>query len=231
MKRTFQCAFGALALLASSSAGAQDFGKRGQLAVSAERLFGFSHNSSSLSLPGGDRDSSTTSFSLLSSPMGASGPDNVPWAGYGSPRVAGDYFIIDRLSLGAALGYAHVSLTNPAGLGNQENTRSGHVITFAPRVGYAIAFNDLVGFWPRAGFTYRSYSVENVSAHNLAFTLEAPFTFNVLPHVVVWGGPTLDVGVSGSASVDNGNSTTVSSDFHSTEFGIQTALLFYFDLL
>jgi hypothetical protein len=227
MKRTFQCAFAAAALLASTSAWAeQDFGKKGQLAVSAERLFGFSYNSSSVSLPGGDRDSSATRFSLLSSTASVSGD---VWGGYGSPRVAGDYFVIDHLSVGAALGYAHVSVTVP-GLGNTDTTTSGHQFAFAPRAGYAIAFNDLIGLWPRAGFTYLSYSVENASAHDLALTLEAPFTFNVFPHVVFWGGPTLDLGLSGSSSVDNGNGTTVSRSFHSTEFGIQTALLAYFDL-
>jgi len=231
MKRTFQCAFAAAALLASSSAWAQDFGKQRQLAISAERLFGFTYNSTSVSLQGGDYDGSATSFSLLSSAPTASSPGAAPWAGYGSPRVAGDYFVIDHLSIGGALGYAHVSVTSqPPGLGNNETTQSGHVFTFAPRVGYAIAFNDMIGIWPRAGFTYRSYSVENLSAHNLALTLEAPFTFNVFPHVVFWGGPTLDLGFTGSASRDNGNGTTTSNDFHSTEFGIQTALLVYFDL-
>ncbi len=231
MKRTFQCAFVAAALLASSSAWAQDFGKKGQLAISAERLFGFTYNSSSVHTQAGDHDSSVTGFSLLSSTPTAANPGSA-WEGYGSPRVAGDYFIIDHLSLGGALGYAHVSINDqPPALNNTETTTSGHVFTFAPRVGYALAFNDLIGFWPRAGFTYRAYSLENDSAHNLALTLEAPFTFNVFPHVVFWGGPTLDLGLSGSASVDNGNGTTVSNDFHSTEFGIQTALLVYFDLL
>jgi hypothetical protein len=231
MKRTFQCAFAAAALLASSSAWAQDFGKKGQVAISAERLFGFTYSSSSISLQGGDYNGSATGFSLLSAGPTTAGPGPAVWAGYGGPRVAGDYFVIDHLSVGAALGYAHVSVTDqPPGLNNNETTTSGHVFTFAPRAGYAIAFNDMIGVWPRAGFTYRSVSVENRSAHDLALTLEAPFTFNVFPHVVFWGGPTLDLGLSGSSSQDNGNGTTVSSDFNSTEFGIQTALLVYFDL-
>ena len=231
MKRTFQCAFAAAALLASSSAWAQDFGKKGQLAISAERLFGFTYDSSSVSAPTGDADSSTTGFSLLSSAPSASG-SNAAWFGYGAPRVAGDYFVIDHLSLGAALGYAHVSVTNqPVGLGGNETTDSGHTITFAPRAGYAIAFTNLIGFWPRAGFTYVSDTAGPRSAHNLALTLEAPFTFNVVPHVVFWAAPTLDIGFTGSASRDGGNGTTLSNDFHATEFGIQTALVAYFDVL
>ena len=229
MKRTFQCAFAAAALFASSSAFAQDFGKQGQLAVSAERLFGFSYNSSTTSLQGGDATTSVTAFSLLSSPVVVGGGKDA-WNGYSTPRIAGDYFIIDHLSLGGALGYAHWSLTTKAVVGNNESTVSGDTFTFAPRVGYTFAFNDMIGIWPRAGFTYRSYSSDNVSAHDLALTLEAPFTFNVWPHVVFWGGPTLDLGLTGKANVDVGNNTTQSFDFNSTEFGIQTGLLVYFDL-
>ena len=50
MKRSFQCAFGAAALLLSSSAWAQDFSAKGQLAISAERLFGFYHDSATLDI-------------------------------------------------------------------------------------------------------------------------------------------------------------------------------------
>ena len=224
MKRTFQCAFAAAALLGSSSAWAQDFGQKGQIAISAERLFGITHDSATETQNNVDNTVKTTNINLLSSQYSAQGPG--VWGGYSSPRVAGDYFIIDHLSLGAALTYAHWSRTADALAG--ENNTSGDTFIFAPRVGYAIAFSDLVGIWPRGGFTYRTFSAENVSAHDLALTLEAPFTFNLFPHVVVWGGPTLDLGLSGSSNVEAGNGTTTSIDFNATEIGLQTGLLFYF---
>jgi hypothetical protein len=221
MKRSFQCAFGTAALLLSSSAWAQDFSSKGQLAISAERLFGFYHNSATVTRNNVDDTVKTDSFTLLTSPV------TTGW-NYGAPRVAGDYFIIDHLSLGAALGYSHVSVgtTDPNGT---TTSVSGDSFTFAPRVGYAVLFNNIVGIWPRAGFTYHSLSSDPVSEHVLAFTLECPFVFTVIPHVVFWGGPTLDLGLSGSQDQKNGAVTT-SFDFNSTEIGIQTGLVAYLDL-
>jgi len=234
MKRTLQCVFAAAALLASSSAWAQTFGEKGQVAISAERLFGLTYDSASRTQNGQDTSVKVTHFSLLSSPVTIGGnAAGFVWAGYGSPRVAGDYFLINRLSLGAALGYAHWSLkTEPAGL-NPAPTTSGDSFTFAPRVGYFLAFNDMIGFWPRGGFTYRTFSAtdgggRDSSGHDLAFTLEAPFAFTVIPHVVFWGGPTLDLGLSGSQSTKQPNGSTISLDFNATEIGIQTGLVVYF---
>jgi len=228
MKRTLQCAFAAAALLASSSAWAQTFGEKGQIAISAERLFGFTYDSASVSQNGQDSSASVTNFSLLSSPVSVNvGGGNAVWGGYGSPRVAGDYFVINRLSVGAALGYSHWSLsTDPPGPDDGE-TISGDSFTIAPRVGYMLTFSDIVSFWPRGGFTYRTFSAENNSGHQFALTLEAPFAFTVIPHTAFWAGPTLDLGVAGSLSQEQAVGTT-SIDFNATSIGIQTGLVVYF---
>ena len=218
-------------MLASSSAWAQSFGEKGQIAISAERLFGFTYDSARVTQNGQDTTASVTHFSLLSSPVsvGGSGGNAGVWAGFNSPRVAGDYFVIDRLSLGAALGYAHWSATiTLPGPGGNETTTSGDSFTFAPRVGYFLTFSDKIGFWPRGGLTYRSFSSGNAGGHDLALTLEAPFTFSLIPHVVFWGGPTLDLGFSGSQHVQAANGTTTSVDFNALEIGIQTGLVVYF---
>jgi hypothetical protein len=228
MKRTLQFAFAAAALLASSSAWAQTFGAKGQIVISAERMFGFTYDSVTLTENNQDTTGSVTHFTLLSSPVGVSGGNNFVWAGYGSPRVAGDYFVINRLSVGAALGYAHWSASEQEpGPGVPEETVSGDSFTFAPRAGYMLTFNDIVSFWPRAGFTYRTFSAGNASAHNLALTLEAPFAFTVIPHVAFWAGPTLDLGLDGAQSVEAAG-TTISNDFNATSIGIQTGLVVYF---
>jgi len=221
MKRSFQCAFGTAALLLSSSAWAQDFSAKGQLAISAERLFGFVHDSATLD----GNTTKTDTISLLSSPLivGSSGV----WGGFGTPRVAGDYFVIDHLSVGGAIGYAHWSVSTPNG--PVTTSVDADSFTFAPRAGYFFGFTDIVGIWPRAGFTYKTYSSGNNSGHDLALTIEAPFMFTVIPHVAFWGGPTLDVGLSGSQSQKVGT-TTRSVDFNATEIGIQTGLVGYVDL-
>jgi hypothetical protein len=228
MKRSFQCAVGAAALLLSSSAWAQDFSAKGQLAISAERLFGFYHDSATRTQNGVDTTFKTDSFSLLSSPIPLNGnPES--WT-YGAPRVAGDYFIIDHLSLGAGIGYSHVSVSTPGNIPNTTVSTSGDSFLFAPRVGYAFAFNNIVGIWPRGGFTYRTLSAGNTSWHDLALTVECPFFFTVIPHVAFWGGPTLDLGLSGGQSISGNNGVTVTNNFNSTEIGIQTGLVAYFDL-
>jgi hypothetical protein len=226
MKRSFQCALqcaaGTVALLASSSAMAQTFGEKGQLAISAERLFGFVHNSATVTVNGVDTTTKTDSFSLLSSTLTSSGTA----AGglvYSQPRVAGDYFVIDHLSIGGAVGYSHYSFSEPR-TQNIEISTSGDSWTFAPRVGYSFLFNDMFGIWPRAGFTYRTFSAGNEGGHVLALTLEAPFTFALIPHVVFTAGPTFDIGLTGKTDFTAGNITT-STDFNSTEIGIQTALI------
>ena len=69
MKRTLQSAFAAAALLASSSAWAQNFGEKGQIAISAERLFGFTYDSARVTQNNQDSTASVTHFSVLSSPV------------------------------------------------------------------------------------------------------------------------------------------------------------------
>ncbi len=230
MKRSLQCALGAAAVLASSSASAQTYGSAGfgtkhQLVISAERLFGFYHDSASVTTNNVETTVKTDSFSLLSSPVALSGQSI--WS-YSSPRMAGDFFIVDHFSVGASLGYSHISLSRPVGP-NMSFSTSGDSWLFAPRVGYSYMFSDLIGIWPRAGFTYRTLSAGNLSAHDLALTLEVPFVFTVIPHVVFWGGPTLDLGLSGSQDTPVG-AFTQTQDFNATEVGIQTALAVYFDL-
>jgi hypothetical protein len=222
MKRLLECAFGSLALCISSSAWAQTFGDKGQLAISAERLFGFVHDSSTTTLNGQDNTFKTDSFSLLSTTLTPAGSEGGGLA-YSSPRVAGDYFVIKNLSVGGALGYSHVSLSQPA-TANMDLSTSGDSWTFAPRAGYSFLFGEIVGIWPRAGFTYRTFSLGAESGHVLALTIEAPFTFSLIPHVVFTAGPTLDLGLSGSVDNTQGNRTT-SLTFSATEIGIQTALV------
>ncbi len=227
MKRSLQCAFGTVALLVSSSAWAQTFGEKGQLAISAERLFGFVHDSSTYTANGVDSTTKTDSFTFLSStlaPVPLQAGNNIGGMAYSAPRVAGDYFVIDHLSVGAALGYSHISFSVPA-TANAEVSTSGDSWTFAPRAGYSFLFNDIVGIWPRAGFTYRTISGGNSSNDVFALTIEAPFTFTVIPHVVFTAAPTLDIGLSGSQNTSDGNGRTVSNDFTATEIGIQTALI------
>jgi len=228
MKRSLQSAFGLAALLMSSSAFAQTFGNKGQLGISAERLFGFYHESQTLNRPApfGDQTTKYDSFNFLSSDLGGGGGNGGGF--FGAPRVAADYFIIDHLSLGLALGYSHISVSTPGNNGTTTSVGTDSFL-FAPRVGWAYMFNDIIGIWPRGGLTYRTFNPGNVSGHVLAFTAEVPVVFTVIPHVAFWAGPTLDLGFTGSFSQTTAG-VSVSQDFNATAIGLQTAMVAYFDL-
>ena len=220
MKRSLQCAFGLSALFISSSAFAQNFGEKGTLGISAERLFGFYHESDTQTDANVEHTTKYDSFSLLSSP--------VAHQVYGAPRVAGDYFVIDHLSIGGAIGYSHLS--TGVEQGNTTVSSGTDSFLFAPRVGWAYMFNDIVGIWPRAGFTYVTFPDPN-GGHDFAFTAEVPFVFTVIPHVAFWAGPTLDLGIGGAHDTTDGLGRTVSQDFNATAIGIQTGMTAYFNLL
>ena len=151
------------------------FGNRGQIAISSEAGATFTHTSVS------GVDGSTTTFVL---------------------RPGVDYFIIDRLSLGAFVGVDHQAVP------------SGSSTTFGvgPRVGYDIAFSDYFSIWPRAGFSYNSSTIkvdaENVggvevpgseaSNNAVALNLFAPLLFHT-NHYFAGVGPALDTDLSGDA--------------------------------
>jgi hypothetical protein len=179
-----------------------NIGNAGQLVFGAERLTGISFNR--FGYNGGTGTS--TSIGLLG-PF--SGENSV-----GSPRVGLDYFVIDSVSIGAGLWYAHDSGVSVAG-----GSGSGsHTFLFAPRVGYAYAFDDTFSVWPRAGITY----VSQTGGHYLDLTLEGLFGISPVSHLVILGGPFADLGLSGSQNAGAG-----SQDAKQTGFGLTFGLAGY----
>jgi hypothetical protein len=209
MRRIGQFAIGAAAALLSSSAWAQSqsFGQQGQVAISAERLFGFVHTIQSAN----NATNSFDSISLFASPLnGLATP-------YSTPRVAFDYFAAPGFSLGAALGFQHLGSSSHAGA-------TADVVVFAPRVGYAAVINESVGIWPRLGMTYESLSLGSETLHAYALTLEAPIVITPMPHAALTIGPTLDLGLAGSETESDGARI---GDIKETGIGVQAGLLIY----
>jgi hypothetical protein len=151
------------------------FGSRGQIAISSEAGAAFTRTS----ISGVDGSSSTFVF-----------------------RPGVDYFLIDRLSLGAFFGVDHESIP----------TGSSTTIGVGPRVGYDIAFSDQFSIWPKVGFSYNSTSVEadamtvggievpgsDTSNNAVALNLFAPIMFHT-HHYFAGIGPALDTDLSGDA--------------------------------
>jgi hypothetical protein len=148
-------------LAAAGAAHAQgrgpDFGAQGQLAISGERLFGINYARASNTTdgqPSSYHSATVIGFGWNSDPASSS---------FVHPRVGIDYFVIDRLSLGGAVGLYTASGHDPQ--------TDGTGLLLAPRVGYAIDLGRVASFWPRGGITYYSHT----DYHNVALSGEANF--------------------------------------------------------
>lgn len=191
-------------------ASAQSFGAAGDVAIAVERLFAI-HGSKVYEegwadgVP--DYEDSYTGISLgWRGPSGNSRLGAPPQASanpFDVPRLAFDYFVIDRLSVGGALGYASINDGEESGEGWGPDSTSS--LLFSPRAGYALMFSELVGFWPQAGFSY--YSVTHDENHNekgLSLTLNLPFVLSPANHLAFLAGPYLDLGLWGKVDYDGG---------------------------
>ena len=167
----------AIASAAHAQGRAPDFGAQGQLAISAERLFGVYYARRSDNLPPDNLHSSTViGFGWSSDPAASS---------FIQPRAGIDYFVVDHLSLGGAIGLYTAAGHNPQ-VGD-----TGFII--APRVGYAIDLGRVASFWPRGGMTYYSHG----DWHNIALTGEANFALFPRANWAFLITPFFDVGPFG----------------------------------
>jgi hypothetical protein len=171
-------ALGVAASTMARPAAAQAFGNQGDITISAERIMGIYFYDE-----GGP---GVTAIGLGMSPRSTSP--------YHLARLGFDYFVIDNLSIGGAIGFGDIDVhdqntpVGPRGGG----TDSGAFIY--PRVGYALEFNHVFGFWPRGGFTYRNFGGDE----EFALTLEANFYAAPVEHVAFLFGPLMDLGLAGS---------------------------------
>jgi hypothetical protein len=220
-------------LLVTPAAWAQEFAKQGQLAVSAERLFGVVLSSESSDQDGVTTTEKWTTFHLLGNPTSA------VTTTYSWPRLAVDYFLIDGFTLGGSVAYitASQSLTQEEGNETREQdagTVSGFLLS--PRAGYVFMFHDVLGIWPRLGITYLSLTAEDEDGEVVdefdrqALLIEALFVAAPFENLAFTLGPTLDIGLSGSREVpdfDTGQGT-VKEDIKATDIGVHAGLVGYF---
>lgn len=176
----------------AAAAGPDEFGAQGVAALFGERLFGIHFSRVRQELPNGN----SVNVSDTSIQLGWTGGRGL-YSPFEIPRVGFDYFIIDSLSLGGSLGYASSNVES----GN--NDQDNEAFIFAPRVGYAIMFTPVIGFWPRGGFTYHSTDDDpGGDDSGMAFTAEAMFILAPVPHFGILFGPTLDIDFTGDDQDD-----------------------------
>ena len=224
-----------LGLAAEKTASAQGapgthFGNQGQLAVTAENLFGFSLERTGVDQPN-DTETSTTStnFGLFHRSTANRGP----WVG-------AHYFVIPNLSIGATLAFvlgggSRTSTSN--GTTTTRDSPSSFSFLVIPKVGYALMLTDMLGFWFRAGpaFTRTSSSGPDdddpTSASSFWFvSLDALFIVAPVPHFGFYVGPQGNLSFAGSVSSTNNMGTTTSWDANFRSFSIDAGLLGTFDL-
>lgn len=227
MRRTISIAAGLAACLSTTNVFAQNFGAQGDAAFSAERLFGisFSHvyeedfTDNNQPDTGGEDSFTGISLGWRGVARGSVATTNP----LDAPRVAFDYFVIDKLSVGGSLGYASVSEDDDGPEGFQIDQYSA--LLFNPRVGYALMFSEVVGFWPQGGFTYYSVSTPDVySASGIALTFNLPFVFSPTNHFAILAGPYIDFGITGTIK-DETNNPAPDHDLTYRSIGVQVGLL------
>jgi hypothetical protein len=192
---------------AEEEAGERTFGNAGELVISAERLVGISRTARQTNIGGVKDKSSVNRANVLLNQNGD------PYS-YSHARLAFDYFAIDGLSLGGALGFS-------ANSGDNANRE----FIIAPRVGYALMFSDSVGLWPRVGVTYQDQKTNVGVSGILAVTVEANLVIVPVEHAAITIGPTVDAGLGGKL---NPKGPETKSDFKQDELGIQMGLSLFF---
>jgi hypothetical protein len=218
---------------------AQDrFATAGRFAVGVERAFGYASTTTKIETdlqPGNvnyESDTTRTQFDFL-----ARGTVKSPFV---APRVGFDYFVIDGLSIGGALGYYSTEHDGDETRGNNKTDivkeeDSGWLV--APRVGYCFMFTDMVGIWPRGGFTYASGKEERsppvgadqkLEADVLDLTIEGMLVISPVPHAGFMVGPTLEFPLSGSGELDQGNASQDLDDIKVTTLALQAGVFAWF---
>jgi hypothetical protein len=215
-------AAGSLALTAtlmSGTAVAQDFGRKMDVVFSADRLVGihFSHVDSELPAPASDYEQDITGFGF----GWRGGAQPTP---FDVPRFAFDIFVIERLSVGGALGFATYSADDDD---NYEHAS----FLLAPRVGYVWMFSDVAGFWLRGCFTYHSGDRDlgpgDRDDWGLALTVEPTFVLSPVRNFAFVVGPTVDLDVTGEYEVRDRDGIR-EYDRRYRSIGIQAGLLGWF---
>lgn len=116
---------------------------------------------------------------------------------------AADFFVMKNLSIGGVIGFDY------AKVGNHHGTR----FEIGPRVGYNLSFTNMLGVWPRVGFSFAhssaGYTVamgdQDVSTsksnNSIALNIFVPLMMHPATHFFVGFGPFLDTDLSGDNRV------------------------------
>ena len=208
------------------------FGDKSQLAITGENLFVFSSERFGEHFPDGEHSVTTTRFGFLYS-QGSATPRG--------PQAGIHFFIIPSLSIGATLGYESRggSETQPEGMRGIITRDTENISTFVivPKVGYALMFTNVVGFWFRGGPGYFRVGATNpidtrikdVNSYGL-LSLDAFFVISPVQHFGFYLGPQGDISFTGTHSHTDQNGIEISQTANYRSLGLGLGLIGYIPL-
>ncbi|MBN2193536.1 MAG: hypothetical protein JW751_12035 [Polyangiaceae bacterium] len=201
--------------LAAGTAAAQEFGEQGTLAFSADRLFGLylTHRGIDGDNEIPDDDDDVTEVGLLWQRPGIT-PFTVP-------RLSVDYFVINHLSVGGSIGFAHSDDED-----DDDDDETYNAFYFGPRVGGAWMFADWAGIWPRGGFSFYAIDAWDTDMTQFVLNVEAMFVLAPTDHFAFTIGPMADIGLFGKYDPPRAGD----GDLHVYAIGLGAGLMGYLNL-
>jgi hypothetical protein len=217
-----------------------NIGDEGQLTISVDRIMGVAFNKFTLDQPtvGPTGNTTTTEVTNKSTTIALFGQSGGGGLGGTTnfPRLSLDYFPIEGLSLGGSLLYIHTTSETETDAGSADGP-SSTTFGIAPRVGYAMAFDETFAFWPRAGITYFSNKSETTGAtaatdsettvSGVLLNVEALLEISPFENFALGIGPYIDVPLSGTIEQCTGGNCN-ETDGKLMGYGLMTSVQAYF---
>jgi hypothetical protein len=225
---------------AEAAGNANNFGQKGELIISADRLLpllSYTNSSTTHTNNGVDLTTSRsgTGMSLLVG-RGLSIDEDittVPINVHAIPRIAVDYLIIDHLTLGLGLplgfglsGTAKREVQQGPGVTTQSfDAPKVTIFGLAPRVGWILPLTDILAFWPRGGFAIYSVNAhfdvlnnnntvnETDSVTDTIFSIDLDPQLAIVPleHFFFLVGPMINIPLGGSRSTRHEQGSTTTT--------------------
>ncbi len=157
------------------------------------------------------------------------------------PQAGVHYFIIPSLSLGGTIGYearggSVTTRQGPAGVQVTTDTEDTSTFNLQFKVGYALMFNDIVGFWFRGGPGFFRIGTQEPgppvkdSNSYWLLSLDALLVVSPFRNFAFYVGPQGDISFAGTHSHTAANGVTTSYGTTYRDIGIGLGLIGYVDL-
>jgi hypothetical protein len=214
----------------AASSGAAPIGSPGQIFFSADRLFGLSFWSSKTDQDGGVTDTvSGTDINLLW------GDSTTP---YSTPRLGLDFVVAQGFTVGGSIAFINKTgkfERSGGGFNASADTPTTTAFALAPRLGYLLPVNPMIGFWFKGGITYFSSKTEaksmtgtsSTTVTGLAFNIEPELIITPVPHFGLTVGAVGDIGLSGTTTFQPESGPSTDHATKVTNFGIIAGILGY----